>query len=405
MRGACGRVFQRPIIVLVRKTWSLGVLIALLILLIGAGSLSLASVFSNDLQNKVIVIDPGHGGADPGAQNSGLKEKDINLDISLRLRKVLESKGCKVILTREVDKDFFLPGFVRGRMAKRAELNQRTELATQNNADLFISVHTNSFPQRNTYGMETYYHLKSSPGKALAELIQEQLTQLQSDNKRKAKAGDYYLINQSKMPAVIIEVGFISNPRERKLLMSDEYRDSVAVAVSTGIERYFNTYPMGVRESAPMVAQQEGPPSASNDSYKLYFSSDNLDGLVSEEHKLSSSVWAKLGLSKKTNLVLAELIQGPRSGTLTPTLSPKTKILSITIQDSIATIDFSGDIRDDFHGGALEEDITIQSIVWSMTQIPGISGVRILINGEFGDSIGGNILLDRTFTSKSYYGV
>jgi len=87
MRGACGRVFQRPIIVLVRKTWSLGVLIALLILLIGAGSLSLASVFSNDLQNKVIVIDPGHGGADPGAQNSGLKEKDINLDISLRLRK------------------------------------------------------------------------------------------------------------------------------------------------------------------------------------------------------------------------------------------------------------------------------------------------------------------------------
>ena len=118
-------MFQRPIIVLIRKTWLFGAVIALLILLIGAGSLRLTSAFSADLKNKVIVIDPGHGGADPGAQNSGIIEKDINLDISLRLRKVLESKGCKVIMTREVDKDFFLPGFVVGRMAKRAELNQR----------------------------------------------------------------------------------------------------------------------------------------------------------------------------------------------------------------------------------------------------------------------------------------
>lgn len=398
-------MFQRPIIVLVRKTWFFGAVIALLILLIGAASLSFSSVFSTDLQNKVIVIDPGHGGADPGAQNSGLIEKEINLDISLRLRRVLESKGCKVIMTRETDKDFFLPGFVRGRMAKRAELSQRINLASENIADLFISVHTNSFPQRNTYGMETYYHIKSSPGKALAELIQEQLIALQPDNKRKAKAGDYYLINQSKMPAVIVEVGFMSNPRERKLLTSNDYRDSVAIAVGTGIEQYFSTYPMGVRESAPTVSQQEGPPSASNDSYKLYFSNDNLEGLVPEDRKISSSVWPKLGLTQKASLVLGELIQGPLSGTLTPTLAPNTKIRSITIQDSIATIDFSKNMRDDFLGGASAEDITIQSIVWSMTQIPGINGVRIFIDGEFGDSIGGHILLDRTFTSQSYYGV
>lgn len=398
-------MFQRPIIILIRKTRFLGTAIALLILLIGAGSLSFSSVFSTDLQNKVIVIDPGHGGADPGAQNSGIIEKDINLDISLRLRKVLESKGCKVIMTRETDKDFFLPGFVRGRMAKRVELSQRINLASENIADLFISIHANSFPQRNTYGMETYYHLKSSPGKALAELIQEQLVALQPDNKRKAKAGDYYLINQSKMPAVIIEVGFISNPRERKLLMSNDYRDSVAAAVGTGIEHYFTTYPMGVRESAPIVAQQEGPPAASNDSYKLYFSTDNLEGLVPEDRKIGSSVWTKLGLTQKTNLVLGELIQGPLSSTLIPTLSPKTKVLSIAVRDSIATIDFSKDIQDNFAGGALEEDITIRSIVWSMAQIPGINGVRILINGEFGDSIGGHIFLDRTFTSQSYYGV
>ncbi|MDR3543855.1 MAG: N-acetylmuramoyl-L-alanine amidase [Desulfosporosinus sp.] len=394
-------MFQRPIIVLVRKTWVFGAVIGLLILLIGAGSLKLNFVFASDLKNKVIVIDPGHGGADPGAQNSGLKEKDVNLDISLRLRKVLESRGCKVILTREVDKDFFLPGYILGRMAKRAELNQRINLASANNADLFISVHTNSFPQRNTYGMETYYHLKSATGKALAELIQEQLIRLQSDNKRKAKAGDYYLINQTQMPAVIVEVGFISNPRERKLLLSNNYRDSIAEAIGIGIDQYFKNFPLGVRESVHTVATQEGPPSVSKDTYKLYFLNSDLESLVPEDRQISRSVWTKLDLSQKAKLVLGELIEGPLSDTSVRTIAPKTKILSLIIQNGIATIDFSEDIQENYPGGALTEDMTIKSIVWSMTQIPGINGVSILINGETGDSIGGNILLDHTFSTQS----
>jgi N-acetylmuramoyl-L-alanine amidase len=394
-------MFQRPIIVLIRKTWFLGALIVLLLLLIGAGSLKLNSVFSSDLKDKVIVIDPGHGGVDPGAQNSGIKEKDLNLDISLRLRKVLESKGCKVILTREEDKDFFLPGFVLGRMAKRAELNQRINLASENNADLFISVHANSFPQRNTYGMETYYHIKSAPGKALAELIQEQLTRLQSDNKRKAKAGDYYIINQTKMPSVIVEVGFISNPRERKLLMSNNYRDLIAEAIGTGIDHYFKDFPLGVRENIQTVTSQEGPPSAGKNTYKLYFLNSDLESLVPEDRQINQSLWAELNLSQKAKLVLTELIQGPISGTNARTIAPNTKILSLAIQNGIATVNFSKELRDDFSGGALEEDMTIKSIVWSMTQIPGINGVCILINGEFGDSIGGHILLDHTFSTQS----
>jgi len=393
-------MFQWPIIVLIRKTWVLGAVIALLILLIGAGSLKLNSVFSSDLTNKVIVIDPGHGGADPGAQNSGLKEKDVNLDISLRLRKVLEAKGCNVIMTREVDMDFFRPGFYEGRMAKRAELNHRINLATENNADLFISVHTNSFPQRNTYGMETYYHLKSATGKALAELIQEQLTRLQSDNKRKAKAGDYYLINQTKMPAVIVEVGFISNPRERKQLLSNDYRDLIAEAIGTGIDQYFKEFPLGVRENEQTVASQEGPPYVTEDTYKLYFLNSSLESLVPEDRQINRSVWTKQTLSQKASLVLGELIQGPLLDTSVRTLAPKTKLLSLIIQNDIATINFSKDIQADFPGGVLEEDMIIKSIVWSMTQIPGINGVRILINGEFGDSIGGHILLDHTFSAQ-----
>ncbi|MDP4127574.1 MAG: N-acetylmuramoyl-L-alanine amidase [Bacillota bacterium] len=394
-------MFRWSIIVLVRKSWVLGTIIALIVLLIGSWSLRFSSVFTASLKNKVIVIDPGHGGADPGAQSSGIKEKDINLDISLRLRKVLESKDCNVILTREVDKDFFLPGFVKGRMAKRAELNQRINLASTNNADLFVSVHANSFPQRNTYGMETYYHQKSAPGKELAELIQKQFAILQTDNKRKAKAGDYYLINQANMPAVIVEVGFISNPRERKLLSSDNYRDKIAIAIATGIEDYVDAFPQGVQNSSHTVAPQEGPPSANEDTYMLYFTNEKLENLIPEVRQKNSAVWCKLDLLQKVNYVLSELLQGPHSDKLLPTLSSTTKVLSVGIKNGIVTIDFDKSIQDDFTGGALEEDITIKSIVWSVTQIPGIKGVSILINGEIGDSIGGHIVLDRIFTTQS----
>lgn len=229
---------------LIRRPWRLGMILALLLLLI-SGALKITNVFANHLKDKIIVIDAGHGGQDPGAQFHGLKEKDINLDITLRLQKALEIKGCKVILTRDADKDFFAPKLVTGRMAKRIELNQRIDIATQNNADLFISIHTNSYPQGSSYGMETYYHLNSAPGKALADRIQNRLVAIQPDNKRKAKAGDYYLINQTKMPAVIVEVGFLSNPRERSLLQKAQYKDSVAQAIAKGIEDYFNDFPSG----------------------------------------------------------------------------------------------------------------------------------------------------------------
>ncbi|AET67175.1 N-acetylmuramoyl-L-alanine amidase [Desulfosporosinus orientis DSM 765] len=391
-------MFERPMILFIRKSYVLGAIITLFLLL-GAYSLKMTSVFSSGLKDKVIVIDPGHGGADPGAQSSGLKEKDINLDISLRLSKVLAVKGCRVILTRETDKDFFQPGFVKGRMAKRAELNNRIRIAAENNADIFISIHANSFPKRNSYGMETYYHLKSPAGKALAEIIQEQLALVQPDNKRKAKAGDYYLLNQTEIPANIVEVGFISNSKERKLLQSEDYRSQVAEAIGNGVENYFKAYPTGVPDSAPTVAQDE-PPAIKDNTYKLYFSSETFESLVPENREFNPSLWSKLDLAQKASLIMSELIQGPLSSKLNPTIAPTTKILSITTQNGVATIDFSKDIRDDFLGGALGEELTLRSIVWSMTQIPGISKVRILVNGEFGDSIGGHIFLDRTFSPQ-----
>jgi len=182
-------------------------------------------------------------------------------------------------------------------------------------------------------------------------------------------------------------------------LLSEDYRNSVANAIGTGVEHYFENFPMGVRENSPTVTQ-DIPPSASDKTYKLYFSNDNLEKLVPEDRQIDQSIWPKLDLTQKASLVMSELIQGPQSNNLIPTIAPTTKLLSITTKNGLATVDFSRDIRDDFPGGALAESMTIRSIIWSLTQIPGINGVRILVNGEFGDSIGGHILLDHTFTPQ-----
>ena len=122
-------------------------------------------------------------------------------------------------------------------------------MAKSNNADIFVSIRTNSFPQTSTYGMETFYGINSAPSKSLAENIQSQLDNLQKDHKRIAKTGDYYLINQTNMPSVIVEVGFISNSRERNMLGKDSYKDLISNAIGSGIDNDFNDFPISFQES------------------------------------------------------------------------------------------------------------------------------------------------------------
>ncbi|AHF07125.1 N-acetylmuramoyl-L-alanine amidase family protein [Desulfitobacterium metallireducens] len=233
---------KRRFIILHFRKSSLPLLLFGILLLIGGVMYTFNMTVTPNSKDKIIVIDPGHGGQDPGAQYQGVKEKDINLDIALHLRETLMARGYNVILTREVDKDFYLPNFVLGRIAKRVELNQRVQMASLNNADLFISIHSNSYPGI-SYGMETFYYVKSSSGKALADRIQKELKQIQPDNKRNSKSGDYYLLNQTRMPAVLVEVGFLSNAKERKLLQTTSYQEKIAEAMANGIEGYFQEYP------------------------------------------------------------------------------------------------------------------------------------------------------------------
>lgn len=391
---------RKSIIFLIRRPVLFGLLIVAGLLVIGS-TVRIVTTFSTGIKDKVIIIDPGHGGQDPGAQYGGIDEKDINLDIALRLYHTLTAKGCKVILTRDKDEDFFLPGFVKGRLAKRAELDHRIATATSNNADLFISIHANSFSKSSTYGMETYYHVNSAPGKALAERIQSKLREVQTDNKRIAKAGNYYVINQNKMPSVIVEVGFLSNSRERSMLKQDSYKDSISTAIANGVEQYFHDFPLGIQSSQPTLAP-EAPPPAGAETYRLYYPNETLSDLTFEEQTAAS--WSNLPVNGKAQAIINELLQNPKHANRPRIFPDSTQLKNLSVQNGIVTLDFSKELRDKFTGGTIEEELLVRSLVWNMCQLSGIHGVRILIEGEFGDSIAGHVILDQTFTTQAVVG-
>lgn len=191
------------------------------------------------LSGKTIVIDPGHGGPDPGKVgiNQSL-EKDINLSISLKLKSLLESCGANVIITRTED---LCLGDENAPNKKRADMLKRVEIINSSKADLAISIHQNSFQQESSKGAQVFYHTSSEQGQHLADLLQKSLiSNADPENHRTSKSNDsYYLLKKSTCPLVIVECGFLSNSVEAEKLCTDEYQNILSQAIVTGIAEYF----------------------------------------------------------------------------------------------------------------------------------------------------------------------
>lgn len=197
--------------------------------------LPLASAISG----KKIVIDAGHGGIDPGTgSKTGLLEKDINLDIALKLKRHLAMAGVYCVMIRETDRDFS-DSNEDFSTKKRRDLSYRTRVANQSGADLYLSIHANSFPQSIYRGAQTFYEKSDPNSKYLAEAIQNQFIKRLKPDRRRAKAGDYRVLNDTDMPGVMIEVGFLSNPDEAKLLEDEGYRERIAKTIFRGVVDYF----------------------------------------------------------------------------------------------------------------------------------------------------------------------
>ena len=184
-------------------------------------------IATNKIKNKVIVIDPGHGGNDTGALRGSVLEKDLTLDIALKLRKVLKEKGFnKVIMTRTSDTTL--------------SLADRVRIANDYNADLFVSIHINSSVKSEINGIETHYY--SDRGYDVAKVIHKELISNISATDRGLFKSKFYVINHTEAPAVLLELGFISNEQEKNLLTSERRQTDSAQAIADGIVNYLTEY-------------------------------------------------------------------------------------------------------------------------------------------------------------------
>lgn len=184
-----------------------------------------------------VVIDPGHGGTDPGyVSPNGVAEDNINLNIAKKLYKLLNRRGLRAILTRANGKTL-----TNGENAK--SLKGRSDIANASGAKVFISIHLNSFPDSQYYGAQTFYQRDSEKGKKLAQTLQKALVnELDKKNFRKPLPTDNLsVLRHTKIPAVIVECGFLSNPAEEKRLMDDAYQSRIALAIYNGIEEYLKS--------------------------------------------------------------------------------------------------------------------------------------------------------------------
>ena len=192
-------------------------------------------------ESPVVILDAGHGGPDPGKVGvNGVLEKDINLQIALRIKSLLEQNDVTVILTRATDTDL---ASENAKSRKNEDLRARIRLMEETEPILAVSIHQNSFPEEDVDGAQVFYYSGSEEGKRLGNILQEQLkTEANTENHRIAKANrDYYLLKKATCPAVIVECGFLSNPQEAELLASEEYQEKIAFAVHLGILEYMNT--------------------------------------------------------------------------------------------------------------------------------------------------------------------
>ena len=187
------------------------------------------------ISGKTIILDPGHGGWDPGKTGiSGENEKDINLKIALRIKDYLEQGGAEVYMTRETDTALS--------QTKSGDMKERINHAKKGEANVFISIHQNAFTSAAPRGAQVFYYNGSDGGRALAECIQSRLISFaDSKNTRSAKQNSsYYILKKTDIAAIIIECGFLSNPAEERELNTEEYRDKIAWAVYMGLWDYFS---------------------------------------------------------------------------------------------------------------------------------------------------------------------
>lgn len=193
---------------------------------------------------RTVILDPGHGGEDPGAVSdyNGIKEKDVNLNIALAVKELLEKENYKVLMTREEDRLEYNTETRNIIQKRREDLTRRKKMMDEAGADIVVSIHLNKFPQTQYFGAQTFFPPNFPESQKLAMSIQKSIREsVDPENKREAlvKKDPIIILKDCKTTTAIVECGFLSNAEEEKKLGTKEYQEKISVAVKDGINRYF----------------------------------------------------------------------------------------------------------------------------------------------------------------------
>ncbi len=214
-----------------------------LILIIPSLNFELPLPTDTDMGNVTIVIDAGHGGEDGGCEGNGLVEKDLNLDISMRLASLLREAGVNVVMTRDTDILLYDKNSDYEGKKKVQDVRRRLEIATEQENAVLVSIHMNYFAETKYSGLQVWYSKNDSRSRILASLIQTEVkTTLQPNNKRSIKesTSSIFLLNNATFPAVLVECGFLSNTDEARALGDAEYRQALAKSIFEAIMKYIS---------------------------------------------------------------------------------------------------------------------------------------------------------------------
>lgn len=198
------------------------------------------AVFSDADSKMKIVIDAGHGGIDGGVmgKTTGIKESDLNLEITMRLKEVLIEMGFEVALTRKTEAGLYdtaAKGF------KKRDMQKRKEIIQEEDPSLVISVHQNLFPSKSSRGAQVFYRKNSENGEKFAKALQAQLNELYGEEgvkARNAATGNYFMLECTENPSVIVECGFLSSPADEALLVSPAWQRKLAERIAAGVVAY-----------------------------------------------------------------------------------------------------------------------------------------------------------------------
>lgn len=210
----------------------------LTIFLISLYSINVVRAANNDmpLLGKVIYIDCGHGGSDPGAMYKSIMEKDINLNIGKKVEKNLMKLGAIVYMTRYGDYDLSVTYTINN---KRSDLSRRANLVNKADASMFISIHLNAEDTGIWQGSQVFYNNKNDQNALIADIFQQQFKSDLNSNRKAKVDNQLYLLKRIKVPGVLLELGFLSNANDRYLLKQDYYQNKLALTIQNAIVKYF----------------------------------------------------------------------------------------------------------------------------------------------------------------------